>query len=137
MSDSVNARRIARDAALDSAFVGKSYRILRSVRLSDSSPKFHAWISGARGRNGYEIVGDDGIVRIVGRTTLDDAHERDAIVNYVEFLAEEEESDRRARIRVRPAKSDSKDAKDETDMGIDSDFLDMIAEISQKVGNQA
>lgn len=101
------ARRIARNAALDSAFLGQSYRITRAIRLSPSEPKFHAWISGARGRNGYEIQDITGALRIVGRTTLDEAHIRGAIENYDAFLASEAEADRITRLALLPVEPSS------------------------------
>jgi hypothetical protein len=50
--------------------------------LPPDAPKFHAWITNARGHHGYKIIAlDTGEVRITGRTTVNDAIARNAILN--------------------------------------------------------
>lgn len=80
-------RRASRVAALDEAFNGKSFRITGEISLMSYDEKFTAWITGARGRKGFEIINvNGGEFHIVGRTTLDDANERGAIVNYSDWI---------------------------------------------------
>jgi hypothetical protein len=78
----VTARRIRREAALDNAFVGKSFTIIATVSLPAGSTKFVAWITGARGLNGLTVRNDEtGSTHTTGRTTVLDAIKRNAITN--------------------------------------------------------
>lgn len=82
MSENVTTRRSNRDDALDQAFLGRRWVIAAEIRLPADRPKFHAWISNARGHNGFKLVAlDTGEVRVTGRTTVNDAIARNAIVN--------------------------------------------------------
>lgn len=133
MSDTATTRRIVRNATLDTAFVGQTYTIVRNVRLASTKPKFHAWLTGARGRNGYVIIGTDGIERIVGRTTLDDAHARDAIDNYDEFLAYESEQDRLFKLELAQDRVELTVAKPESpDMTAIAERMAVLAQTTPK-----
>src|SRR4051812_16259387 len=64
-------RRNIRDAALEvAANAYGPFTVAESVSLSKTEPKFSAWITGARGRNGFIIAGSMGKA-IVGLTTLE------------------------------------------------------------------
>jgi hypothetical protein len=80
MSDT--RRRDIRDAVLDAAAAASQYEIVETIKLAKDEPKFSAWITGARGRNGFRIKDAAGNTYIVGLTTLRDLNDRGAVTNF-------------------------------------------------------
>jgi hypothetical protein len=82
-----NNRRTLRNSALDLAAEAGPYTIIETIKLADTDPKFSAWITGARGRNGFRIETTNGTTHIVGLTTLRDLDERGAVTNFDAWTA--------------------------------------------------
>jgi hypothetical protein len=80
-------RRVLRNSALDVAAESGPYTIVETIKLSADEPKFSAWITGARGRNGFRIENPNGTTHIVGLTTLRDLNDRDAVTNFDAWTA--------------------------------------------------
>jgi hypothetical protein len=78
-------RRVLRNSALDLAAEHGPFTIVEKIELLPTEPKFSAWITGARGRNGFRIERENGTTHIVGLTTLRDLHERGAVLNFAAF----------------------------------------------------
>jgi len=75
-------RRAHRNAALEVAAAAGPFEIVEKIKLDADQPKFSAWITGARGRNGFRIADANGSTFVVGLTTLRDLHELGAILNF-------------------------------------------------------
>lgn len=82
-----NRKRALRDAALKAAADAYGpFTVLETVELSKDEPKFKAWLTGARGRNGF-IVSTSLGKAVVGETTVRDWIDMGAVTN-PEYLAD-------------------------------------------------
>lgn len=83
-----NRQRALRDAAIDAAVLAYGpFTILEVVSLPNTEPKFKAWITGARGRNGLKIALADGRIAVTGVTTVADFAARGAVTNVDAFTS--------------------------------------------------
>jgi hypothetical protein len=79
-------RRAIRNAAIDNAAeLHGPFTIIDTVTLPSDTPKFVAWISGARGRNGFTLLDANGVERTAGLTLVNDFDARGAITN-IDYL---------------------------------------------------
>lgn len=75
-------KRALRNAAIDAACESYGpFTLVERVNLKADEPKFSAWITGARGRNGWLLSLADGRKAVTGDTTVQDMIDRNAVTN--------------------------------------------------------